>query len=71
MDEQQIKSMIQSILENMTDETQSSNASEKSNNQLNASASSEVEQGKVLPDITKIDIKKQFLVPNPHDKKDI
>ncbi|MBB1079451.1 ethanolamine ammonia-lyase subunit EutC [Limosilactobacillus sp. STM2_1] len=70
MDEQQIKSMIQNILENMTDGSQSSNYDNEINdNQETVSTSSEVEHGKVLPDITKIDIKKQFLVPNPHDKK--
>ncbi|QLE64361.1 Ethanolamine ammonia-lyase light chain [Furfurilactobacillus rossiae] len=61
MNESELKSMIQNILTEITDE-QSKAASSKSTDTNDVS-------DEVLPDISEIDLKKQFLVPNPHDKE--
>lgn len=61
MNEPELKNMIQNILAEITDE-QSKTASSNSTDTNDAS-------DEVLPDISDIDLKKQFLVPNPHDKE--
>ena len=68
----QLKDMIKSILSEMVDETNtgssdyahSATAIKNPQNQ----AHSEIESG-FIPDITEVDIRKQFLVPNPADKE--
>ncbi|MGX7148576.1 ethanolamine ammonia-lyase subunit EutC [Enterococcus ureasiticus] len=71
MDNNEIKSMIVSILEEMTDTKKS--IIETNTNQLNPhipieSIQEQVEDG-LIDDITDVDIRKQFLVPDPVDRE--
>lgn len=69
MDKNEIKTMIVSILEEMT-ETQTtpavSTTSEISEKQPYTAVQTQVEDG-MIDDITEVDIRKQFLVPDPVD----
>lgn len=71
MNEQELKSMIENILTDMT--SKDPQASAKTNLSKNDNADNtnndNKESGEALDDITQIDLKKQFLVPHPHDKE--
>lgn len=71
MDKNEIKTMIVSILEEMT-ETQTtpdvSTSSEISEKQPYTAVQTQVEDG-MIDDITEVDIRKQFLVPDPVDRE--
>lgn len=71
MDKNEIKTMIVSILEEMTDTKASpavSTTSEIAEKQSYKAEQSKVEDG-MIDDITEIDIRKQFLVPDPVDRE--
>lgn len=71
MDKNEIKTMIVSILEEMTN-TKTANpvltANETTEEQPYATVQSQVEDG-MIDDITEVDIRKQFLVPDPVDRE--
>ncbi|MHC5227400.1 ethanolamine ammonia-lyase subunit EutC [Enterococcus sp. LJL99] len=71
MDKNEIKTMIVSILEEMTDTnatTTGSTAIEPIEKQPYSAVQTQVEDG-MIDDITEVDIRKQFLVPKPTDRE--
>lgn len=72
MDNNQLKDMIKSILSEMVDETNTVSAEPSTTATAIKTApdqtKSEIESG-FIPDITEVDIRKQFLVPHPVDKE--
>lgn len=68
MDELSLKEMIKSILNDMAGEVPSVINSSAMGAAAGSMQSCGVEEG-FIPDITKVDIRKQFLVPNPADKE--
>ncbi|WP_170923001.1 ethanolamine ammonia-lyase subunit EutC [Candidatus Enterococcus palustris] len=71
MDNNEIKSMIVSILEEMTDTKKTiieSNTTQVNPYASNESSQAQVEDG-LIDDITEVDIRKQFLVPDPVDRE--
>ena len=71
MNEQELKSMIENILTDMTSKDSQTSAKTNLSNNDNADTTNNDNKdlGEVLDDITQIDLKKQFLVPHPHDKE--
>lgn len=72
MDEQELKSMVESILSDMVNEKEAHKAdpatpAEKEQKTAQTTPS-QVEDGEI-PDITDIDIRKQLLVPHPKDRE--
>ncbi|WP_300563105.1 ethanolamine ammonia-lyase subunit EutC [Companilactobacillus sp.] len=67
MNEQDLKAMIENILSDVTAGNTSDNNTSSQATATTTDTSSEV-SGEVLDDITKIDLKKQFLVPNAADR---
>jgi len=71
MDELNLKEMIKSILNEMVDEVSpviNSSATKATSSTMQSTKSQVVEEG-FIPDITEVDIRKQFLVPNAADKE--
>ena len=71
MDENEIKTMIVSILEEMTDtnaSTSDSTVNESLEKTPYTAVQTQVDEG-MIEDITEVDIRKQFLVPNPTDRE--
>jgi ethanolamine ammonia-lyase small subunit len=71
MDELNLKEMIKSILNEMVDEVSpviNSSTTKASVGTIQSIKPQEVEEG-LIPDITEVDIRKQFLVPDPVDKE--
>ena len=71
MDELNLKEMIKTILNEMVNEAApviSSPAKESTVGTKQSAMSNKIEEG-FLPDITEVDIRKQFLVPNAADKE--
>ena len=71
MDESNLKEMIKSILNEMVNEGTSvinGSTTEATANTKRSTKSQGVEEG-FIPDITEVDIRKQFLVPNAADKE--
>ena len=69
MNEAELKSMIENILQDMTSQDASKKSDDASSTPTTEASTATVVEDKVLPDITKIDLRKQFLVPHPHDEK--
>lgn len=71
MNEQDIKSMIETILTDMTStkEADKNNVGPQTADSAPKEATQQDISGDVLDDITKIDLRKQFLVPHPHDRE--
>ncbi|MBV0929576.1 ethanolamine ammonia-lyase subunit EutC [Lentilactobacillus sp. IMAU92037] len=73
MNEEDLKTMIEGILTDMTSGKGSSEKKAISNTQgsniASGTTAGSVASGEVLDDITKIDLRKQFLVPHPHDRE--
>ncbi|MBU5426246.1 ethanolamine ammonia-lyase subunit EutC [Tissierella pigra] len=71
MDELNLKEMIKSILNEMVDEVSpviNDDTTKASISTIQSIKPQEVEEG-FIPDITEVDIRKQFLVPDPVDKE--
>lgn len=71
MDELNLKEMIKSVLNEMVDEVSpviKSSTRESTVNTMQSTKLQGVEEG-FIPDITEVDIRKQFLVPNAADKE--
>ncbi|CAM2787646.1 ethanolamine ammonia-lyase subunit EutC [Levilactobacillus brevis] len=69
MDEKDLKSMIENILADMTEDKKSdTTAIADANPVKSAPTNGSTVTDDVLEDITKIDLKKQFLQDNPHDR---
>jgi len=71
MDESNLKEMIKSILNEMVNEVEpaiNGSTREATVSTMQSTKSNEVEEG-FIPDITEVDIRKQFLVPNAADKE--
>ncbi|MBP1040833.1 ethanolamine ammonia-lyase subunit EutC [Vagococcus sp. BWB3-3] len=71
VDEKSLKAIIETVLAEMTGHEKSSNEAVATKEQEVISAeavSCQIEDG-YIPDITEVDIKKQFLVPNAHDEE--
>lgn len=69
MNEQDLKSMIENILSDMTDEKKSNNTTNGATTSVSDNNADNTVSDGVLDDITEIDLKKQFLVPHPHDRE--
>ncbi|MGX7127878.1 ethanolamine ammonia-lyase subunit EutC [Enterococcus wangshanyuanii] len=67
MDNNEIKSLIVSILEEMTETKTIAEPKEQAVEPIHSKAESQIEYG-VIDDITEVDIRKQFLIPNPVDR---
>lgn len=67
MNEQDLRKMVEQMVEQMVSKD-SSNSTIPNNNKYEPSSSSQV-SGECLPDITKIDIRKQFLIKDAKDKE--
>ncbi|WP_429955405.1 ethanolamine ammonia-lyase subunit EutC [Enterococcus sp. AZ192] len=67
MDNNEIKSLIVSILEEMTETNTIAEPKERVAEPIHSKAESQIEEG-VIDDITEVDIRKQFLIPNPVDR---
>ncbi|MBO0471366.1 ethanolamine ammonia-lyase subunit EutC [Enterococcus sp. DIV0242_7C1] len=67
MDNNEIKSLIVSILEEMTETNTIAEPKERVAEPIHSKAESQIEEG-VIDDITEVDIRKQFLIPNPADR---
>ena len=71
MDESNLKEMIKLVLNEMVDEVSpiiNSSTKESTVNTMQSTKIQDVEEG-FIPDITEVDIRKQFLVPNAVDKE--
>ncbi|WP_024746432.1 ethanolamine ammonia-lyase subunit EutC [Levilactobacillus namurensis] len=70
MNEQDLKSMIENILSDMTDDKKSATTNNGTGSVTSGTSENDstISDG-ILDDITKIDLKKQFLVPHPHDRE--
>ncbi len=71
MDELNLKEMIKSILNEMVNEVSpviNGSTTKTTVGTMQSTKPQEIEEG-CIPDITEIDIRKQFLVPNPVDKE--
>lgn len=71
MDESNLKEMIKSVLNEMVDEVSpviNNSITEANASTMRSSKVQGVEEG-FIPDITEVDIRKQFLVPNAADKE--
>ncbi len=71
VDKQEMKAMIVSILEEMTDPSSTESATKVVEKPINKQEEATVKEAteEVLEDITQIDIRKQFLVPHPADRE--
>ncbi|WP_367296957.1 ethanolamine ammonia-lyase subunit EutC [Loigolactobacillus coryniformis] len=69
MNEQDLKSMIENILSEMTDKGKKTEDSTVSASDSKPNTAEAIKSDEVLDDITKIDLRKQFLVPHPHDRE--
>ena len=67
MNEQDLRKMVEQMVEQMVSKD-TANTTTLNNNKSKPSSSSQV-SGECLPDITKIDIRKQFLIDNAKDKE--
>lgn len=67
VDNNEIKSLIVSILEEMTETNTIAEPKERVAEPIHSKAESQIEEG-VIDDITEVDIRKQFLIPNPVDR---
>ncbi|GGC84792.1 ethanolamine ammonia-lyase light chain [Enterococcus wangshanyuanii] len=67
VDNNEIKSLIVSILEEMTETKTIAEPKEQAVEPIHSKAESQIEYG-VIDDITEVDIRKQFLIPNPVDR---
>ncbi|WYJ93170.1 ethanolamine ammonia-lyase light chain [Enterococcus sp. 9D6_DIV0238] len=67
VDNNEIKSLIVSILEEMTETNTIAEPKERVAEPIHSKAESQIEEG-VIDDITEVDIRKQFLIPNPADR---
>ncbi|WP_455715289.1 ethanolamine ammonia-lyase subunit EutC [Anaerosporobacter sp.] len=67
MNEQDLRKMVEQMVEQMVSKD-SSNSTISNNNKYEPSSSSQV-SGECLPDITKIDLRKQFLIKDAKDKE--
>lgn len=65
MEDKELKEMIKSILEEMTTDVTVEQVTSKIVDKV---APSTIDEDGILDDITEIDIRKQFLVPNPYDR---
>lgn len=63
MDEQELKNMVKNILTEMTNQEENTESQSK-----DSEPTTNENSDQVLDDITKIDLRKQFLVPHPHDR---
>lgn len=71
MDEKDLKSMIENILADMTDDKKTAATTTATDTRAAATPTTNdsTVSGDVLDDITKIDLKKQFLQDDPHDRE--
>lgn len=73
MDEKELKTMIENILSDVaagkSPETNGTATTATSNTSSSPISNNSNVSGEVLDDITKIDLRKQFLVPNPEDRE--
>ncbi|MFD1900063.1 ethanolamine ammonia-lyase subunit EutC [Enterococcus termitis] len=68
VDNNEIKSLIVSILEEMTEPKSSIESKENQHSTVSTINPSQVETG-MIDDITEVDIRKQFLIPDPVDRE--